>query len=168
MKTILTRLKTLVDNSNNSGNILEYVKSFEVIHPELDLTVNSVAAFPKIAFVPVSTIEEWVASQRKQASNIVIAYLMLRYHAREASILGDSMRPGGHGKGILDFVADFISVVRGHRLSLAGETYLDKPLDITNVEYMREEIAGGAHMLVAAVTMECTRLLTQSSLPGDV
>lgn len=168
MKTILTRLKTLINDNNNSGGTLEYVKSFEVVHPELDLTVHSVSAFPRIVFVPISTVESWVGSQRKQAVNTVIAYLMLRYHTREANIIGDATRPGGQGKGILDFVADYLSVVRGHRLAVDDNIYLDKPLDILNVEYIREDISESAHLLVAAVTMECSRLFTQQTLPGNV
>lgn len=168
MKTILSRLKDLINTQNNAGNTLDYVRSFEVVHPDLDLTVTSLATLPRIVFVPVSTSEDWVASQEKQAVNVVNAYLMLRYNQRESSIMGDSTRPGGQGKGIVDFVADFMSVVRGHRLAVGGTNYLNKPLDVTGVEYVIETVGENAHILVAQITMLCQRVFLQTSLPGDV
>ena len=169
MKTILTRMKTLVDNNNNSGGTLFYVQATEVVHPDLDDTVFSVARLPKIVFTPVSTSESWIASGRKEAINIVVAYLILRYHQRESSILGDSTRSGGQGKGIIDFVTDFLTVFRGHRLSQSGgDPYLDKPLDITGIDYFAQNLGENGNFLVAGVTMECSRLFTQSSLPGDI
>ena len=168
MKTILTRLKTLITDAKVDSGTLFYVKAVEVVHPDLDLTLQSVGNLPKVLFVPDQSQEEWVASQRKQSTNTVMAYLMLRYHTRESSIMGDTTRPGGQGKGILDFAADFISVVRGTRLSVGGEIYLSKPLDILGVEYINQEAGEGTHLLVAAVTMQCVYLFLQDTLPGDV
>ncbi len=167
MKTILTRLKTLINNNNNDGGTLSYVKSVEVVHPELDLTLTPFPALPRVTFVGENTREEWVA-QRKELTNTVTAYLMLRYMQRETSILGDSSRAGGQGKGILDFVNDFLTVVRGHRLEQGDDIYLSKPLDIINIEYIRESLDGNAHLLIAAITMECVHLLAYASLPGDI
>ena len=169
MKTILARLKTLVTNNRDPGDALEYVRAVEVVHPDLDQTVFSVATLPKIVFVPESTTESWAASGKKNSSNIVVAYLILRYHQRESSILGDSSRPGvGQGKGIVDFVTDFLSVVRGHRLSTGGSIYLDKPLDITGVDYIAENLGENGQFLIASVTMQCDRLFDQTTLPGNV
>lgn len=168
MKTILSRLKTLIENNKNAGETLEYVKSVEIIHPEIDLTVHSLAQFPRVTFVPVSTTEEWTASQTKQAVNIVNAYLMLRYFQRETSIMGDSSRPSGHGKGIIDFVADFLDVTRGHLLGTGGEHYLDKPLDIQNVDYVVETLGENTHLLIAQITMQCTRIFRQTTIETNV
>lgn len=168
MKTILARLKTLIQDSKIEGATLSYVKSVEVVHPEIGLTVHSLATFPRIVFTPGSTSEEWVASQEKQATHLLTGYLMLQYFQRESSIMGDPVRPSGQGKGILDFTIDFLDVVRGHRLAVDGVRYLDKPLDILAVEYIREDLGENAYLLVAAVQMQCTRLFLQTSLPGNV
>ena len=168
MKTILTRCKTLVSNNAVAGGTLQYVKDTEVIHPEIALTAITIASLPKICFVPVSTVEEWVASGRKQATNIVDAHLILMYHQRESSIMGDSSRPNGQGAGIVDFVADFISVFRGTRFSTGGSEYLSKPLDINGVEYTVQDLEETGQLLLATVTMECVKLLDQFTLPGNI
>lgn len=168
MKTILTRAKTLVNDNRAPGQTLEYVKGVEVVHPEIELTTITIPSIPKIIFTPVSTSEEWVASLRKNSLNVVMAYLILQYHQRESSIISDATRPSGQGKGITDFVSDFISVFRGHRFAVDGVNYLDKPLDITNIDYADPISVDNGHLIVAAVTMECSRLLTQVSLPGNV
>ena len=168
MKTILSRMKTLVENNKISGGTLAYVQDVEIVHPEIALTNITIASLPKILLVPVSTVETWIASMRKEAKNIVIAYLILLYRQRESSIIGDSTRPGGQGKGIADFVADFETVFRGHRLSSGGTIYLDKPLDFTSIEYVTQEFGDEGYLIVSAITMECSRIFEQASLPGNV
>ena len=161
-------MKSVVDSNNNSGGTLSYVKSFEIIHPELSFTLTTVSTLPRIVFTPVSTSEEWVASQRKQQTHSVYAYLMLMYHQRESSIIGDPSRPDGHGKGILDFANDFLTVFRGHRLSIDDVNYLDKPLDISNVDYIVETLGENAHLLIAQISITATKLILQDTLPGNV
>lgn len=168
MNTILPRLKTLVENNKASAGVLSYIGSVEVIHPDLMLTTVFLPTLPKVCFWPGKTSESWVASQRKQAMNFVSAYLIMKYLTRETSIIGDSERPAGQGKGITNFVVDFLSVVRGTRLSVAGENYLDKPLDISSVSYTKSEISDDAHILIAQVDMTASRLFTQQTLPGDI
>lgn len=172
MKTILTRMKTLVENNSQiagaSTATLAYVKSVEVVYPDLLQTEMFLPSLPRIVLTPVSTVETWAASGRKQLMNVLSAYLMLQYHMREANIMGDTTRPAGQGKGIIDFVADFLTVFRSHRLAVGGTNYLDKPLDITNINYMVEQYGEKAHILIAEVTMECTRLIEQTSLPGNI
>ena len=168
MKTILTRLKTLITNNRDPGDTLSYVRAVEVVHPDLDETVFSIANLPKIVFVPEGTVEAWTASGKKEAQNTVAAYLIMRYHQRETSIIGDSARPGGQGKGIVDFAEDFLSVVRGHRLSTGGSVYLDRPLDINAVDYIAENLGENGHFLIAQVTMRCDRLFDQATLPGNI
>jgi hypothetical protein len=168
VNVILPRLKTLVANNKSSGGALSYIGSVEIIHPDLMLTTVFLPTLPKVCFWPARTQEAWVASQRKQAVNQVSAYLILKYLTRETSIVGDSTRPAGEGKGITNFVVDFLSVVRGTRLAIAGENYLDKPLDISGVSYTKSEISDDAHILVAQVDMIASRLFTQQTLPGDI
>jgi len=168
LKTILGRLKTLITNNRDPGDTLAYVRAVEVVHPDLDQTVFSVANLPKVVFVPESVSEAWTASGKKEARNIVSAFLILRYHQRETSIIGDSSRPGGEGKGIVDFVEDFLSVVRGQRLSTGGSVYLDRPLDIESVDYIAENLGENGSFLIAQVTMRCDRLFDQAALPGDI
>lgn len=169
MNTILTRLKTLVlDNKNSAGGTLSYIGSVEITHPELILTTVFKPTLPKVCIWPGKTSETWVASQRKQAVNLVSAYLIMLYAQRETSIIGDSTRPGGQGKGITNFVADFISVVRGTRLAVSGQNYLDKPLDISSASYNEPTLSEEGHLLVARVDMMTSRLFTQQTLPGDV
>ena len=168
MKTILTRCKTLVLDNNTSGLTLEYVKSVEVVHPDLELNYITIASIPKILFHPLSTNEKWVATGRKEAIHLVMASLMVEYRQRETSIIGDTSRPSGQGKGIVDFVIDFLSVFRGHRLSTGGSPYLDRPLDIENIDYVAYQLTEDQHLLIAQVTMNCSRLFDQATLPGNI
>lgn len=168
MKTILERCKTLVENNNNEGGTLSYVRDTEVIHPDIAMTRISITSLPKIVFTPISTSESWIASQRKQQLHRLASYLILQYHQRESSIMGDSSRPAGHGKGIMDFVADFMTVFRGHRFASGGTNYLDKPMDVVSIEYFKPEMSEEPQLLVAEIVMECSRLILQDSLPGNV
>lgn len=168
MKTVLSRLKTLIQNSSISTGTLNYVQSVEIVHPTLPETFHSKAKFPKIIFTPESTIENWISTQEKESINIVNAYILYTYIAREASIMGDTNRPGVQGKGIIDILEDFLSVVRGHRLSVAGTAYLSKPIDILNVQYMEEQTDDDSFFLVASIRLECRFLFLQTSLPGDI
>ena len=164
MKTILTRMKTLV--SDNMSGTLFYVKHIEVCHPDIALLNISRTMFPSIFLVPVSTREDWEASQRKIAVNGVEAYLLMEYNQRELSVIGDTER--SDGKGILDFVNDFLTVFRDHRLAVGGVNYLDKPLAIESINYYREDLTDDAYLIVASISMECTRLFTQTTLPGNI
>lgn len=165
MKTILTRMKTLVQD-NQSGT-LSYVPYVEISHPELTLINISTSMLPSIFLVPVSTVEEWEASQRKIAKHIVKAFLIMEYNKRELNIIGDETR-GRNGKGITDLVIDFLTVFRGHRLAVSGNNYLDKPLDVDNIDYFKDNWSEDAFLIVAEITMNCTRLFIQQTLPGDV
>lgn len=168
MKTVLSRLKTLIENEKVEGGTLSYVKHVEIVHPEIALTTLSVANVPMVLLTPVSTREEWVASGQKDSINVVEAHIVLLYRQRETSIMGDALRPGGQGKGIIDIVEDLLSIVRGHRLSTDGSPYLSKPLDIGGVDYVREEWTDDGHLLVATITMECIFQFDQTTDPGNV
>ena len=167
MKIVLTRLKTLVQDNLGGSNTLAYVVSAEIVHPQIDLSKQFVAGLPKVLLTPGQTSEAWQATQRKESRNTVTAYLLMMYHNRETGIVGDSAR-GNQGKGIVDFVEDFISVVRGHRLAVDGVKYLDRPLDILGVIYNEPIVVNNAHILLASVSMQCNFLFNQSSLPGNV
>lgn len=168
MKTILSRLKTLVQDNLGGANTLSYVVSAEIVHPEIDLSKQFIVGLPKVMITPGRTIESWIASQRKESKNTVTAYLLMIYHNRETGIVGDSSRSPNQGKGIVDFVSDFISVVRGHRLSVDGTKYLDRPLDILSVTYNDPVVVGNGHILIASVSMQCNYLFTQQTLPGNI
>ena len=167
MKTVLTRIKTLVQDNLGGSNTLSYVVSAEIVHPQIDLSKQFVAGLPKVLITPGQTSESWIATQRKESKNTVTAYLLMMYHQRETGIIGDASR-GTQGKGIVDFVEDFISVVRGHRLSVADEKYLDRPLDILGVVYNEPIVVNNSHILLASVSMQCNFLFNQTSLPGNI
>ena len=165
MKTILTRMKTLAQDNMASGQTLSYVKNVEIIHPELIFTNISRSIFPMICLTPGFSSEDWESSQRKVFTHQVFAYLLMQYNQRELSIIGDSTRP--QGKGILDFDNDFLSIFRDHRLAVAGELYLDKPIEPISIDHIVEGI-GDAFMLITKIEMKCTRLFLQATLPGDI
>lgn len=165
MKTILSRLKTLVKDNNSPGQTLSYVKFIEIIHPEIALLEISLSVMPSIFLAPGATVETWETTQRKKAEHRIMAYLVMRYNQRELNIIGDSTRP--QGQGILDFENDFMTVVRGHRLAVDGNLYLDKPLDIEDIDRAPMELADG-FIITSKMTLYCTRLFTQSSLPGNI
>lgn len=169
MKTILQRCKTLIADNSGPTSTLSYVKDTEVIHPDMAMINITGASLPKVVFTPISTSERWVSSGKKESLNIISAYMILEYHQRESSIMGDSTRPGGQGKGIVDFALDFVSLFRGQRFSIDGSIpYLDKPTDIKSIEYFKTSISEDASLLVAEVIMECSRLFVAVPLPGDV
>lgn len=155
-------------NNNRVGETLEYVRAAEIVHPDLELTYVTIASVPKILFHPVSTSERWVATGRKEAQHVVMATLLLQYRQRETSLIGDSTRPSGQGKGIVDFVIDFLTVFRGHRLSTSGSSYLDKPMDIGNIDYAAFQLSEEAQFLIAQVRLNCSRLFDQATLPGNI
>lgn len=167
MKTVLTRLKTLVQDNIVASATMQYVKSVEVVHPQVDLSKQFVSGMPKVLIAPGKTSEGWVATKKKESRNVVNAYMLMMYHTRETGIIGDPTR-GDQGKGIVDFVEDFISVVRGHQLSLNGVKYLDRPLDILGVVYNDPIVMNNGHLLLASVSMQCNYLFAQASLPGNV
>lgn len=144
------------------------VGTAEIIHPDIAMTNITGASLPKIVFTPLNTSERWVANGKKEAMNIVAAYVILAYAARESSIMGDPGRPAGHGKGIMDYVSDFLNVFRGQRFSLAGVPYLDKPMDVRSVEYFKTNMSDQPDLIVAEIIMECPRLFVAVPLPGDV
>lgn len=168
MKTILQRCQTLVRDNSGPSSALSYVKNTEIVHPDLGMTNITGASIPKIIFTPISTSERWVASGKKEAVNILAAYIILAYSERQSAIIGDSSRPGGQGKGIIDFVNDFLTVFRGQRFSSGGVPYLDKPTDVRSIEYFKTNISDQPDLLVAEVMMECCRLFVAVPLPGDV
>ena len=168
MKTTLARLKTMVDTANNAGGDLTYVKHVEIIHPEIGLTLVSKASLPAIFITPVGTVERWVASQEKEAVHTVALYCVMAYHQRESALMGDSTRPAGQGKGIVDFAADVMGVVRGHRLAVDGTHWLTRPIDLTNVTYIVEQLGEHGHVQVAELTLEGGRVFLQTTLPGNV
>lgn len=165
MKTILTRMKQLVKNNNSSGQTLSYVKFVEVVHPEVAMLEISKSLFPSIFISPGKTKESWEASQRKVAEHRIYAYLTMMYNQRELNIIGDSTRP--QGQGLLDFENDFMTVFRGHRLSIAGQNYLDKPLDIDEIDRSPMPLQDG-YIVTSRITMRCTHLFIQPTLPGDI
>lgn len=167
MKTLLSRAKTLVKNNNGAGQTLEYVKHVEIVHPQIDLTAIFVPSLPKILLTPDESSEKWVASGRKQITHFITAYLVILYHQRETSIIGDEAR-GLNGKGITDFVNDFDTVFRGHRFAVNDQNYLDKPLDIVGIQYADPIELENGHLLAASVRMECSRLITQTTLPTNI
>lgn len=164
MKTILQRCKTLVMDNPTILN----VKNTEIVHPDLAMTNITGAALPKIVFTPISTMERWVASGKKESVNVVAVYVILEYHMREASIMGDANRPAGQGKGIIDFTLDLVSVLRGQRFSLNGVPYLDKPTDIKSIDYFKTNLSDQPEMMISEIMLECCRLFVAVPLPGDV
>lgn len=167
MKTILTRMKTLVKDNSQPGQTLQYVKLVEVVHPEIAVLDINQSVTPSVFLAPGRTIESWEASQKKLAEHRVIAYLVLYYTQRELNIIGDETR-GLNGKGMLDFENDFLSIVRGHRLAVSGNNYLDKPLDVEDIDRYPSQIDENVFLITSKITLYATRLFTQATLPGDI
>lgn len=159
-------MKTFANDNRVAGGTLSYVKYVEIIHPDVALTDIPRALFPAIFLTPIRSSETYETTLRKIISLQVKAYLVMQYNQRELSIIGDSTRP--QGKGILDLVEDFLTVFRGTRLSVGGSLYLDKPMEISNVDYIIDQPQDNVFMLVAELTLDCSRLLLQTSLPGDI
>ena len=167
MKTILTRMKTLVENNNQPGQTLEYVKLVEVIHPEIGIIDINQSVMPSIFLAPGRTVESWEASQRKKAEHRIQASLVMYYTQRELNIIGDATR-GLNGKGLLDFENDFMTVFRGHRLAVDGVEYLDKPLDIEDIDRYPTQVDDNVFLVTSKITLYATRLFLQINLPENI
>lgn len=164
MKTILTRMKTLVQNNFSSGQTLSDIKFVEIAHPEVALLEFSNSVLPSIFLAPGPTKESWETTQRKLAEHRVYAYIVLHYNQRELNIIGDSAR---NINGILDIENNFLEVFRGHRLAVDGTNYLDKPLDIEDIDRNPFPVEDG-FIITSKIIMLCTRIFLQTSLPGNI
>ncbi len=160
-------MKTVVQDNDAVGQTLEYVKLVEAIHPDIAVIDINQSVLPGIFLAPGETSETWVASQRKQAEHRVMAYLVLYYTQRELNVIGDATR-GLNGKGLLDFENDFLTIFRGHRLAVNDEVYLDKPMDVENIDRYPFQIDENVFLLISKITLLCTRLFTQATLPGNI
>lgn len=153
MKTVLTRLKALAaDNATLKG----YVAKNEIVAPGT-IPLLSHQDVPFIAYAPINSPEQWVA-QHKEVTHTVEAYLVQLHTVREEALIGSD-----NDKGILDFVADYESAIRGSFLPDPDDStdyYLSKPLDITAVDYSTEPYGDGFYLLVAIITLSCIRLFT--------
>lgn len=150
------------------GESLSYVKSTEIIHPDVVLTSITIASMPKVCIYPEESSERWIATKRKEEINMVGVYAIIQYHIRENSLIGDSTRPGGSGKGILDFVEDLKGILRGDRLQLGGTPYLSFPIEVESTEFADPVAHQNAHLLVAKILLRCARIITVSDLAGDI
>lgn len=167
MKTILTRMKTLVKDNNSAGQTLAYVKLVEVIHPEIAIIDVNQSVMPSVFLAPGRTVESWEASQRKKAEHRVSVSLMMLYTQRELNMIGDESR-GQNGKGLFDFENDILTVFRGHRLAVSGNNYLDKPLEVEDIDRYPTQIDDNVFVITSKITFLCTRLFPQTTLPGDI
>ena len=163
MKTTVSRIKSLVTSKMDSGDTLSYVKSVEVIHPDIVLTSLTIAGMPKVCVYPEESSEKWIATKRKEEVNMVGLYAILSFHTRETSIIGDATR-----KGILDFVEDLKGVLRGDRLQLGGTPYLSFPIEVESTEFADPVAHQNAHLLVAKIMLRCARIITVTDLAGDI
>lgn len=160
-------MKTVVLNNKNSGQTLAYVKHVEVIHPEIAVIDINQSVCPSIYFAPGSTTESWEASQKKLAEHRIYAYLVMYYTQRELNVIGDESR-GLNGKGLLDLENDFLTVFRGHRLAVDGNNYLDKPLDVEDIDRAPNQIDDNVFLITSKITLFASRLFTQQNLPGNI
>jgi hypothetical protein len=152
MKTTLERLKALVAADSTLST---YVQRNEIVSPRA-LPALSMQDIYYIGFAPINAPEAWITSAKKERICTVEAYLVLLHMIREDAIIGDDNR-----KGVLDFVSEFETAVRGSFLpdpddSTNTDTYhLSKPLDVTGVEFSgAEEYGDGHQVIVAIVTLE--------------
>ena len=153
MKTILERLKAL---GESDSTLIDYVQRQEICAPRT-LPDLALAQVPFIGYAPINSPEQWVA-QRKEATHTVEAYLVLLHTVQETAILGSDQKVG-----LLDFVANFESAVRGSFLPDPDDStdyYLSKPLDITGVDYTTAPYGDNYFLLISTITLSCIRLFT--------
>lgn len=150
MKTSVTRIKTLLQNS---ATLNTYIKKIEIISPRLlpDLTIAQV---PYIGIAPVSSSESWVA-QMKQSILRIELYAVNWFQVQEVSIIGDSIK-----KGILEIVDDVSTVIRGSFLPENSINYLSKPIEITNIDYIVAGYGDNAYLLVSSISLQCVKLFS--------
>ena len=147
MKTLLTRMKTVVQDNAN----LDYVKEVRIVAPKT-LPPLSQDNIPFIGLAPMNSPEIWVA-QKKEVTHTIEAYLVIWYPVAEYSIIGSD-----DYKGILDLETDFKNAVRNNFFASGGTNYLSKPTNIISVDRITEPYGDDFYLLIATVTLECIRL----------
>lgn len=148
MKTLLSRMKTALEDNST---LKAYVNKVQVVSPKA-LPALSQDTIPFIGLAPMDSPEVWVA-QKKEVTHTVEVYLILWHLIEEDAILGSDNR-----KGILDFVTDFESAVRGSFFASSGANYLSKPTDITSVSYTTEPYGDNYYLIIASISLSCVRL----------
>lgn len=158
MKTLLTRMKTALQDSST----LDYFQEVRIVSPRA-LPLLSQDNLPFIGIAPLNAPEEYRSTGKKDDIMTVEAYLVQWYELEEYQLIGDDEE---NQKGLLDFVADFKSVVRNNFFpSTAGDAdtnYLTRPTEVISVAYSTEPYGDeiGAYVSVATVTLLCPRLFT--------
>lgn len=147
MKTICKQLKTALQADSSLSNI----KRFEIVAPKLLPEIAS-SQVPFLGIAPVSTSETWVA-QRKQAVHTVDLYIVDFLQIQENAIIGDTVKPG-----LLELVSSISDVVRGQRLTVDGNFYLAKPIEITGIDYMVTGYGDATYLFVASMSLQCVRV----------
>lgn len=155
MNTTITRVKTVILNASRLSYIRAQNK--KIVPPQYipPLASNTV---PFIGLAPASTPpEEWMASARKEEIHFIDAYLVVfLMGGGEAVLIG-----GGGKKGILEMIDDFKLSIRGNTLNADdGTPYLKKPIAIAGIGYSTAPYDENPYMIVATVTIACTKLLT--------
>ncbi len=155
MKTLLARMKTVLQESET----LNYFQEVRTVSPKA-LPVLSQDNLPFIGLAPLNASEEYRSTGKKDDIMTVEAYLVQWYELTEYQLIGDDETQ----KGLLDFVEDFKSVIRGHQFPStpgdAGTNYLTLPTAIIGVSYSTEPYGGevDAYVSVATIALLCTRL----------
>ena len=145
MKDLLSKIKTvLIDDSTLSP----YVKKVEVVAPR-SLPVINESNVPYIGIAPVSSPESWKTNKKKEVIHTVEVYAVYWLQIQETAIIGDSSH-----KGILQFVEDIKSALRGHTFN----NYLSKPTDLTVSEFTTAGYGDSIYLIVSTITLVCHRI----------
>ncbi|GAF99546.1 unnamed protein product [marine sediment metagenome] len=151
MRTLIGRMKTVLQSD---GTLSGYVKKVEITAPRT-LPEIKTTTVPWIGIAPVNSPESWYSNGKKQVFHTVELYLVHWYKLQEVSIYGD-----GNKAGILELIEDTISAVRGNYFASGAVNYLDKPTDITNIEYTTAGYGDNVFLIVATITLSCQRIFS--------
>ncbi len=145
IKTLMSRMKTeLQDDSTLDG----YVKKVEIVAPR-SLPVVNEANVPYIGIAPVSSPEAWKTNKKKEVIYTVEVYAVYWLQIQETAIIGG----GGH-TGLLDFVRDVSTVLRGNTFN----DYLSKPADITVPEFTTAGYGDTIYLIVCTIVLTGSRI----------
>jgi len=150
MKTILDKMRIA---ARNDATLEHKLANIEIVAPRFLPPINQTDV-PFLGLAGLSSSEQWVSSDKKDAEHTVEAYLVWRYLTAQDAIIGSE----DGDEALFDMVEHVNGLFRGSFLpDDDGTIYLSKPIDITELTYSTEEFGDGYYLFVATTTYRCIR-----------
>lgn len=149
MKTLLARVK---EDIQNDPVLRTYVKGVQIVAPDY-LPDTALSLLPFVGIAPIASPETWFSTANKEVTHTVRLYVIHRLQIQEVSIIGSAQ-----DRGLLDTIADVVSVVRSKFFPRDGVNYLSKPSEVISVDYSLGGAGDQIYSIIGVITIVCPRL----------